>query len=56
MLDVACEQARAIVLDQAFFGLDSEKYKQFRALLDAPVSENFGLTRLMKVVEPWSAT
>lgn len=55
MLEVACEQARSIVLDQTFFALDSEKYKQFTELLDAPVSENIGLARLMKVVEPWSA-
>lgn len=55
MLEVACEQARSIVLDQTFFALDSEKYKQFTELLDAPVSENVGLARLMNVVEPWSA-
>jgi uncharacterized protein (DUF1778 family) len=55
MLDVACEQARSIVIDQTFFCLDSEKYKQFSELLDAPVSENIGLARLMNVVEPWSA-
>jgi uncharacterized protein (DUF1778 family) len=55
MLDVACEQARSIVLDQTFFGLDSEKHKQFSALIDAPMSENIGLARLMNVVEPWSA-
>lgn len=55
MLEVACEQARSIVLDQTFFALDSEKYKQFTELLDAPVSENVGLVRLMNVVEPWSA-
>ncbi len=55
MLEVACEQARSIVLDQTFFALDSEKYKQFTELLDAPVSENTGLARLMNVVEPWSA-
>lgn len=54
MLDVACEQARTVVLDQTFFGLDSEKYKQFSSLLDAPLSENTGLARLMKIVEPWS--
>lgn len=55
MLEVACEQARSIVLDQTFFALDSEKYKQFTELLDTPVSENIGLARLMNVVEPWSA-
>ncbi len=43
MLDVACEKARSIILDQTFFGLDSEKYKQFSELLDAPVSENIAL-------------
>jgi len=54
MLEVACERAKAIVLDQVFFSLDADKFRQFTALLDAPPSANPGLDRLMAVETPWS--
>jgi uncharacterized protein (DUF1778 family) len=53
MLEVACERARAVVLDQVFFQLDDEKFRQFTAMLDAPPSANAGLERLMSVEAPW---
>lgn len=53
MLEAACERAQAVVLDQVFFGLDSEKFKQFAAMLDAPPVANPGLERLMSVKTPW---
>ena len=56
MLDVACERARAVVLDQVFFSLDTDKFQQFAALLDAPVQPNAGLQRLMAVQAPWTAS
>lgn len=40
MLEVACERAQAILLDQVFFQLDNEKFQQFNLLLDAPVNRN----------------
>jgi uncharacterized protein (DUF1778 family) len=55
MLEVACERAQAVVLDQVFFSLDAEKFKQFTALIDAPPARNEGLERLMAVNAPWSA-
>ena len=54
MLEAACERARAVVLDQTFFGLDTEKFQQFTALLDAPAAPNAGLQRLMAVQAPWA--
>lgn len=36
MLEAACERAQAVVLDQIFFSLDADKFKQFTAMLDAP--------------------
>ncbi len=54
MLEVACERARAVVLDQVFFGLDRDKFEQFTAKLDAPPTDNPGLERLMAVKAPWS--
>lgn len=36
ILEVACERARAVVLDQVFFNLDPDEFKQFTASLDTP--------------------
>lgn len=55
MLEAACERAQAVVLDQVFFGLDSAKFQQFTAMLDAPPRANPGLDRLLAVKAPWSA-
>lgn len=54
MLEAACERAQAVVLDQVFFGLDADKFRQFTALLDAPPGPNLGLERLMAVKAPWN--
>ncbi len=53
MLEAACERAQSVMLDQVFFGLDTERFEQFRVLLDAPVESNPGLARLMAVQPPW---
>jgi uncharacterized protein (DUF1778 family) len=53
MLEVACERAQAVVLDQTFFSLDADKHRQFMQMLDAPSSPNVGLARLMDVKAPW---
>ena len=55
MLEAACERAQAVVLDQVFFRLDEEKFRQFTALLDAAPATNPGLERLMAVKAPWKA-
>jgi uncharacterized protein (DUF1778 family) len=53
MLEAACTAAQAVVLDQVFFSLDTEKFKQFTALLDAPTKPNANLERLMAITPPW---
>lgn len=53
MLEAACERAQSVLLDQVFFSLDDEKFKQFTELLDAPAESNAGLERLMAVKAPW---
>lgn len=55
MLEAACERAQSVLLDQVFFGLDTEKFQQFTAMLDAPPSANEGLERLMAVKAPWES-
>ena len=54
MLEAACERAQSVLLDQVFFNLDTDKFQQFIAVLDAPPSANPGLARLMSVKAPWS--
>ena len=53
MLEAACDKAQSIVLDQVFFNLDADRFKQFTQMLDAPPSHNPGLARLMAVKAPW---
>jgi uncharacterized protein (DUF1778 family) len=55
MLEAACDKAQAVVLDQVFFSMNTDKFQQFTAMLDAPPSHNLGLGRLMAVVAPWAA-
>lgn len=54
MLEAACDKAQAVVLDQVFFKLDTDKFHQFTQLLDAPPVHNPGLERLMAVAAPWA--
>ncbi len=44
-----------MVLDQLFFNLDANKFRQFTDMLDAPPADNPGLQRLMAVKAPWEA-
>lgn len=54
MLEAACDKAQAVVLDQVFFQLDDDRFRQFTALLDAPPRANPALERLMAVAVPWN--
>ena len=53
MLEAACDKARSVLLDQVFFKLDAEKFRQFTKLLDAPHTRHPGLERLMALKAPW---
>jgi uncharacterized protein (DUF1778 family) len=54
MLEAACDKARSVVLDQVFFLVDSDKFREFAKMLDAPPVHNPGLERLMAVNPPWA--
>jgi len=54
MLEAACDKAQSVLLDQVFFNLDEEQFRQFTALLDGPLEPNSGLERLMSVKAPWA--
>ena len=53
MLEAACDKAQSVALDQVFFSLDADKFRQFNDMLDAPPAHNPGLERLMALKAPW---
>ena len=53
MLDAACREATAVLLDRRFFHLDEKTYKRFTAALDKPPAENPRLRRLLTSKAPW---
>jgi uncharacterized protein (DUF1778 family) len=53
MLEAACREAEALLLDRNHFSLSDEKFKRFRAMLDEPPSDNSKLTELLESRSPW---
>ena len=53
MLEAACREATAVLLDQRFFLLDEKAYKRFTAALDKPPAENRRLRRLLVSKAAW---
>jgi len=53
MLEVACREATAALLDQRLFLLDAKAYKRFIAVLDKPPAENSRLRRLLMTKAAW---
>ena len=53
MLDAACREATAVLLDRRFFHLDERTYKRFTAALDKPPADNPRLRRLLTSKAPW---
>lgn len=53
MLEAACREATAVLLDQRLFLLDEQSYKRFAAALDKPPAENPRLRRLLLARAAW---
>ena len=53
MLETACREAEAVLLDRRYFALSEDAFKKFKALLDKPPKENPGLRRLLRTKAPW---
>jgi uncharacterized protein (DUF1778 family) len=53
MLESACKEAEAVLLDQRYFTLPAEDFKRFVAMLDRPPADNARLRRLLKTKAPW---
>ena len=54
MLNAACREAESVLLDQRYFHLDDESFQRFTEMLDAPPTDNPGLTRLLTTKAPWA--
>ena len=53
MLEAACREADAVLLDRRLFLLDDKAYKRFAAALDKPPADNARLRRLLVSKAPW---
>lgn len=53
MLDTACREAEAVLLDRRYFVLPEEAFKRFTAVLDNPPRDNPKLRRLLAARAPW---
>ncbi|MEP0919475.1 DUF1778 domain-containing protein [Leptolyngbya sp. DQ-M1] len=53
MLESAYQKAQDVLLDRSFFALDTQKFDQFEALLDAPPALNDRLRALLTTKAPW---
>ena len=53
MLETACREAEAVLLDQRYFSLPPEDFKRFLAMLDHPPAANPRLRRLLRTAAPW---
>src|SRR5437868_1194353 len=55
MLEVACREADAVLLDQRLFLLDEKAYRRFNDALDGRPTVPLGLRRLLASRPPWEA-
>jgi uncharacterized protein (DUF1778 family) len=53
MLETACREAEAVLLDRRYFALPTVDFKSFMAMLDKPPVSNPRLARLLKTRAPW---
>ncbi|MGA7944090.1 MAG: DUF1778 domain-containing protein, partial [Candidatus Sulfotelmatobacter sp.] len=53
MLETACREAEAVLLDRRYFALPSEEFKRFTAMLDKSPANNAKLRRLLRTKAPW---
>jgi len=53
MLDTACREAEAVLLDRRYFVLSEDAFRKFTAMLDKPPKDNPRLRRLLQTKAPW---
>ncbi len=53
MLESACKEAQAVLLDRRYFALPTAEFKRFAAMLDKRPANNAKLRRLLKTTASW---
>ena len=53
ILETACREAEAVLLDRRCFALPDDEFKRFTSMLEQPPARNPRLTRLLKANPPW---
>lgn len=53
ILEMACQAAENVILDQRMFNLNDEQYAEFIDMLDAPVTPNPALEKLLARKPQW---
>ena len=53
MLETACREAEAVLLDRRYFALSEDAFGHFTALLVKPPAANPKLRRLLQTKAPW---
>ena len=53
MLEAACQEAENILLDQRLFSLNEAEYNKFKAIMDAPITDNPAVKALLANLSPW---
>ena len=53
MLEAACREAEAVLLDRRYFRLNDKEFRKFAAALDKPPATNVRLRKLMTTKAPW---
>jgi len=53
MLETACREAEAVLLDRRYFALSSEEFNRFTTMLDKAPANHAKLRRLLTTKAPW---
>jgi uncharacterized protein (DUF1778 family) len=53
MLEASREKAEQVLLDQTLFTVSPKQFKAFQALMDAPLTSNPAIRRLLAKPAPW---
>jgi uncharacterized protein (DUF1778 family) len=53
MLETACREAQAVLLDRRYFALSKDAFERFMEMLDKPPTSNPKLRRLLQTKPPW---
>src|SRR6266478_9333076 len=53
MLETACREAEAVLLERRYFSLPAADFKRFMSMLDRSPAANPRLRRMLRTAPPW---